>query len=99
MGRTGGHSTVAVLHLQDKVPEAVNRNRLRQIDPSVLHKGGPNRGVFIQVVGDDSVDVDVPGKSFTFGTLKRAQALGDLESLRTSGRRVTRVALDELQGV
>jgi hypothetical protein len=64
-----------------------------------LHKGGPNSGVFIQVVGDDPVDVDVPGKRFTFGELKRAQALGDLESLQARGRRVTRVTLDELQGV
>jgi hypothetical protein len=45
------------------------------------------------------VDLDVPGKPFTFGDLKRAQALGDLESLRGRGRRVMRVTLDELQGV
>jgi hypothetical protein len=64
-----------------------------------LHKGGRNNGVFIQVVGEDPVDLDVPGKPFTFGDLKRAQALGDLESLRGRGRRVTRVTLDELQGV
>ncbi len=64
-----------------------------------LHKGGPDSGLFIQVVGEDTVDLDVPGKPFTFGELKRAQALGDLESLRARDRRVTRVTLDELQGV
>jgi len=64
-----------------------------------LHKGGPNTGVFIQVVGDDSVDFEIPGRPYTFGALKRAQALGDLQSLRAHGRRVERVTLDELGGV
>ena len=61
-----------------------------------LHKGGPNTGVFIQVVADDGVDLEIPGKPYTFGTLKAAQALGDLESLRAHGRRVARVRLDTL---
>ena len=61
-----------------------------------LHKGGPNTGVFIQVVGDDDVDLSIPDKPYTFGELKRAQALGDLQSLRALGRRVARVTLEEL---
>jgi transaldolase/glucose-6-phosphate isomerase len=61
-----------------------------------LHKGGPNTGVFIQVVADDDVDLEIPGKPYTFGTLKAAQALGDLQSLRAHGRRVARVKLDTL---
>ncbi len=64
-----------------------------------LHKGGPNTGVFIQVVGSDPADVQIPGKPYTFGALKRAQALGDLASLRAHGRRAARVTLDELRGV
>ena len=64
-----------------------------------LHKGGPSSGVFVQVVGDGEVDVSIPGRPYTFGALKRAQALGDLESLRDRGRRVTRVTIDELQEV
>ena len=64
-----------------------------------LHKGGANTGVFIQVVGDDTVDVAIPGKPYTFGALKRAQALGDLQSLRARDRRVARVTLDELREV
>lgn len=61
-----------------------------------LHKGGPNTGVFIQVVADDDVDLEIPGKPYTFGTLKAAQALGDLQSLRAHGRRVARVKLETL---
>ena len=64
-----------------------------------LHKGGSNTGVFIQVIGADDVDLSIPGRPYTFGELKRAQALGDLESLRARGRRVTRVTLDELREV
>jgi hypothetical protein len=65
-----------------------------------LHKGGPNSGVFIQVVdAGRSVDLPIPGRSFTFGTLIDAQALGDLRSLRGRGRRVARVTLDQLMEV
>ena len=61
-----------------------------------LHKGGPPSGVFVQVVGEDPGDVPIPGKPYGFSTLKRAQAAGDLRSLRDRRRRATRVALDEL---
>jgi hypothetical protein len=65
-----------------------------------LHKGGANDGVFIQVVDDGrSVDVPIPGQPYTFGTLIDAQALGDLRSLRTRGRRVARVTFDQLMEV
>jgi len=56
-----------------------------------LHKGGPNTGVYIQVTADDGADVPIPGQRFTFSILKRAQAAGDLQSLRNHGRRVIRV--------
>ncbi|HEY6469315.1 MAG TPA: bifunctional transaldolase/phosoglucose isomerase [Candidatus Dormibacteraeota bacterium] len=56
-----------------------------------LHKGGPNTGVYIQITADDGTDVPIPGKPFTFSILKRAQAAGDLQSLRNHGRRVIRV--------
>jgi hypothetical protein len=64
-----------------------------------LHKGGPDRGVFLVVVGDDPEDAEVPGREFTFSRLKRAQAAGDLQALRDAGRRVAHVgmaALDQL---
>jgi glucose-6-phosphate isomerase len=58
-----------------------------------LHKGGPNTGIFIQVTTDDTVDASIPGQPFTFSVLKRAQAAGDLQSLRDHGRRVIRLHL------
>ena len=65
-----------------------------------LHKGGPNTGVFIQLVGDDPQDVPIPGEKFSFGVLKQAQALGDFQALRNHGRRVLRVQMaDVAQGL
>ena len=58
-----------------------------------LHKGGPNTGVFVQIVGEDIVDAAIPGEPYTFGVLRQAQALGDLRSLESHGRRVIRLAL------
>ncbi len=62
-----------------------------------LHKGGPNSGVFIQVVDEPGVDRPVPGQPYTFAELEAAQALGDLDTLRRHGRRVTRVSLEALE--
>lgn len=65
-----------------------------------LHKGGANNGVFIQAVDRErGTDIEIPGAPYTFGTLIDAQALGDLRSLRNRGRRVARVALDQLMEV
>ena len=62
-----------------------------------LHKGGAANGVFIQVVGEDREDLAIPGAPYTFGQLKQAQALGDLDSLRALGRRVARIAPGDLE--
>ncbi len=56
-----------------------------------LHKGGPNSGLFIQVTSDDAQDLAIPDEPYSFGVLKAAQALGDLQSLTAKGRRVIRV--------
>jgi hypothetical protein len=58
-----------------------------------LHKGGPNTGIFIQVVHDVAEDLQIPSEGMTFGTFIRAQALGDYETLVSRGRRVMRVRL------
>jgi transaldolase/glucose-6-phosphate isomerase len=58
-----------------------------------LHKGGPPTGVFLQLTCDDSEDTPIPGAGYGFGTLKAAQALGDLEALRAAGQRVIRLHL------
>jgi glucose-6-phosphate isomerase len=66
-----------------------------------LHKGGPNNGLFLQLTADDVEDAAVPGEAYTFGVLKRAQALGDFVALRARGRRIVRIHLgaDALAGL
>ncbi len=58
-----------------------------------LHKGGANTGLFIQFVADTHEDLSIPDAPYTFGALKAAQALGDLQSLQAHGRRVIRIDL------
>ncbi|MBI2690512.1 MAG: glucose-6-phosphate isomerase [Solirubrobacterales bacterium] len=59
-----------------------------------LHKGGPPVGSFVQLVHDGSEDVPIPDSSFSFKTLKHAQAIGDLQALQKHGRPVVRLELD-----
>ena len=61
-----------------------------------LHKGGPDSGVFIQVTADDDEDLPIPGRRYTFGVLKSAQALGDEQALNTRGRRLVRFHLEDV---
>lgn len=56
-----------------------------------LHKGGGDNGVFLQVTADDPTDLPIPGEPHTFGVMKAAQALGDLQSLQSRGRRALRI--------
>ncbi|HET9926621.1 MAG TPA: RpiB/LacA/LacB family sugar-phosphate isomerase [Methylomirabilota bacterium] len=58
-----------------------------------LHKGGPTSGLFIQITGEDREDLAIPGAGYGFTTLKAAQALGDIQSLRDGARRVIRLHL------
>jgi transaldolase/glucose-6-phosphate isomerase len=60
-----------------------------------LHKGGPNTGLFVQVVDDPGEELPIPGKPFGFRRLIRAQAAGDYASLQERGRRVVRIQLEE----
>ncbi|MEX0789726.1 MAG: glucose-6-phosphate isomerase, partial [Actinomycetota bacterium] len=65
-----------------------------------LHKGGPDTGIFIQVVDPDmGEDLAIPHATYSFGDLISAQALGDYRSLQQAGRRVARVTLEQLQEV
>ncbi len=58
-----------------------------------FHKGGPNTGLFLQVVDDTGDELPIPGREFGFARLIRAQAAGDYESLKERGRRVARVRI------
>ena len=58
-----------------------------------LHKGGPDRAVFLQLTADDPEELPIPEAAYTFSRLKRAQALGDFRALQSKGRRVMRLHL------
>jgi glucose-6-phosphate isomerase len=58
-----------------------------------FHKGGPKTGRFLQLIHDGPDDVAIPGATYTFTTLKNAQAIGDLQTLRELGLPAERVRL------
>ena len=65
-----------------------------------LHKGGPNTVVALQIVSrTPTADVPIPGYGYDFGTLIAAQSIGDHQSLVNHGRRVLRVAVDDLKEI
>ena len=51
-----------------------------------LHKGGQDGGIFLVITADPVEDLDLPDSGFSLGTLLRAQALGDVRTLRERGR-------------
>ncbi|MDA4120411.1 MAG: transaldolase, partial [Thaumarchaeota archaeon] len=59
-----------------------------------LHKGDGGRGCFLQIKSDDKEDLPIPDElgssrsSVSFGVLKEAEALGDMQALLRAGRRV-----------
>jgi transaldolase / glucose-6-phosphate isomerase len=59
-----------------------------------FHKGGPATGRFLQLVHDGAEDLEIPGADHTFSTLKNAQAIGDLETLRGHDLPAERVRLE-----
>ena len=58
-----------------------------------FHKGGPKTGRFLQLIHDGPSDAEIPGAPYTFTTLKNAQAIGDLQTLRELGLPAERVRL------
>ncbi|HEX3510957.1 MAG TPA: hypothetical protein VHT27_07650 [Solirubrobacteraceae bacterium] len=59
-----------------------------------FHKGGPREGRFLQILHDGPTDVAIPGAAYSFTTLKEAQAIGDLQTLRELGLPAERVRLE-----
>ncbi len=60
-----------------------------------LHKGGPNTGLFLQIVDDPGDELAIPNQPFGFRRLIRAQAAGDYASLQERGRRVARIHVED----
>ncbi len=57
------------------------------------HKGGPGTGLFLMLTCDDASDLCIPGRKYSFGILKTAQARGDFDVLAARARRILRVHL------
>jgi glucose-6-phosphate isomerase len=57
------------------------------------HKGGPNTALAFVLTSDDETDTPIPEAGYSFAVLKRAQALGDFQTLEAHGRRVVRIHL------
>ncbi|KQM37272.1 MULTISPECIES: glucose-6-phosphate isomerase [unclassified Microbacterium] len=63
-----------------------------------FHKGGPASGVFLQIIERTDVDLEIPGRPFTFGQLIQAQAAGDASVLAEGhGRPVVTLTLTDPQ--
>jgi transaldolase/glucose-6-phosphate isomerase len=84
---------VARLHGKRPLPLALGLGPRYLHSTGQLHKGGPNTGIFVQVVDDLGEELPIPGKEFGFRRLIAAQAAGDYEALKERGRRVARMRL------
>jgi len=60
-----------------------------------LHKGGPEEGLFLQIVDEPAEDLPIPETDSSFGALIKAQSLGDYLALRQKKRRVLRTSLKD----
>jgi len=85
--------------LREKILNSVNKATTLGFGPRFLHstgqlhKGGQAGGLFIHFTRDAEVDFEIPGEGMSFGTLQRAQALGDLQALVQKERKALRVHL------
>jgi transaldolase/glucose-6-phosphate isomerase len=58
-----------------------------------LHKGGANRGVFLQLLDQPGSDLLVPEHQYSFASVIAAQAAGDAAALVEGERRLLRIRL------
>ena len=96
-----GRNTELLQTLRRRIASSTDGASVLGFGPSFLHstgqahKGGPNRGLFLQITAEPPVsDIPVPGEGLTFGQVQLAQAWGDYEVLVERGRRVLAVHLD-----
>lgn len=60
-----------------------------------LHKGGPNTGIFLEIIDHASPTVAVPTTDYGFAELITAQSLGDYIALKQRERRVLLIGLGD----
>ncbi len=59
-----------------------------------LHKGGANNGIFLIITTEFNHEQDIPGKTYNFGQLNRAQAIGDIQALQSKQRKLLHIHLN-----
>lgn len=59
-----------------------------------FHKGGSDFSTYLIVTSEPKKDLDIPNQGISFGTLQRAQAIGDYQALKGLGRKVYLLHLD-----
>jgi hypothetical protein len=55
------------------------------------HKGGPDTALAVVITADDETETAIPEAGYSFSVLKRAQALGDVETLEAHTRPTIRI--------
>ena len=60
-----------------------------------VYKGGPDKGLFLMLTSESTVDVAIPGAGYTFGQLQMALALADFESLEIRRKLAMRLHLTQ----
>ncbi len=82
-----------LIHVNEKTATCLGFGPRYLHSTGQVYKGGPNTGVFLQLTADDTIDLPVPGKKYTFSLVKTAQALGDFQVLCERKRRILRMHL------
>ncbi|MCC7418510.1 MAG: bifunctional transaldolase/phosoglucose isomerase [Acidobacteria bacterium] len=96
LARTGPYAEV-LQAMRTAVRDRTRAATCLGFGPRFLHstgqayKGGPNTGVFLQITCDDAEDIPVPGRKYSFGIVKAAEARGDFAVLAERNRRALRV--------
>ena len=93
------HTAGAIAAIRERIRQRTHAASTFGVGPRYLHstgqyhKGGPNTAVAFVITGEDETNTPIPDAPFTFSQLKRAQAVGDAQTLEAHGRRTVRIHL------
>jgi glucose-6-phosphate isomerase len=94
------HDTeAAVADIRERIRHRTHAASTFGVGPRYLHstgqyhKGGPNTAVAFVITGEDETNTAIPDAPYTFSQLKRAQAVGDAQTLEAHDRRTVRIHL------
>ncbi|MBE6464379.1 MAG: glucose-6-phosphate isomerase [Eggerthellaceae bacterium] len=102
---TGEYRREALEEIRHSVANACGVASCLEVGPRYLHstgqlhKGGPNKGVFLILSADELKDIPLSQEAESLGSLAKAQAIGDLLTLSERGRRCVHVHLPDNSGV